>query len=228
MPLIVYQHPLSSFCHKVLIGLYENDTPFERRVVDLSDERGRAEFHALWPLGKMPVLRDEGLGLTLPETSIILEHLDRHYPGPVRLVPEDPAQALRVRLWDRCFDLYVHLPMQKIVGDRLRPEDRRDPHGVAEATTNLRSAYDLVERQLGANRWITGAEFTLADCAAAPALFYAATVVPFGDRPKLTAYYDRLLDRPSYARVLQEARPFFQFFPFKDSLPRRFRPDSAA
>jgi len=223
MSLIVYQHPLSSYCHKVLIGLYENDTPFERRMVDLSSERGRAEFRAVWPAGKMPVLRDERRDVTLPETSIILEHLDRHYPGPTRLIPGDADRALQVRLWDRIFDLHIHMHMQKIVGDLIRPEGERDPHGVADAMDRMRTGYDLVERQLGSKTWITGEEFTMADCSAAPALFYAAMAVPFEDRPRLTAYHDRLLARPTYARVLEEARPFFVYYPLKERLPRRFR-----
>lgn len=230
MTLVLYGHPLASFCHKVLIALYENGTPFENRIVDLADEGSRADFFRLWPVGKMPLLRDEALDRTIPETSIIIEYLDRHYPGPVRLLPQDIDDALQVRLWDRVFDLYVQTPMQKIVGDLLRPDGSKDPHGVEEARATLHMAYDMIERQLSDQPWIIGSAFTMADCAAAPALFYAETLVPFADggQPRLKAYYDHLLARPSFARVLQEARPYFRFYPYRDRLPARFRESDAA
>ncbi|TCL75052.1 glutathione S-transferase family protein [Rhizobium sp. BK251] len=224
MSLVLYMHPLASFCHKVLIALYENGTAFENRLVDLADAASSAEIERLWPVGKMPVLRDEARDSTIPETSIIIEYLDRHYPGEIPLLPQVPSEALQVRLWDRFFDLYVQVPMQKIVIDRLRPEGMNDPHGVEEAQTLLRTAYSMIEKQLGENRWITGEAFTMADCAAAPALFYAETLVPFDDKlPKLKEYYDRLIERPSFARVLQEARPYFMFYPYRENLPARFR-----
>ncbi|NLS05062.1 glutathione S-transferase family protein [Rhizobium sp. P32RR-XVIII] len=224
MSLVLYGHPLASFCHKVLIALYENGTPFEDRMVDLADESSRADFFRFWPVGKMPILRDEALDSTIPETSIIIEYLDRHYPGPIRLLPDDIDRALRVRLWDRFFDLYVQTPLQKIVVDTLRPDGANDPHGVEEARGMLATAYDMIERQLGSNQWITGDSFTMADCAAAPALFYAETLVPFGEgQPKLKAYYERLLERPSFARVLKEALPYFKFYPYKKQLPERIR-----
>ncbi|PKA42423.1 glutathione S-transferase [Rhizobium sullae] len=224
MSLVLYGHPLASFCHKVLIALYENGTPFENRIVDLMDEASSADLFRFWPVGKMPVLRDEALDSTIPETSIIIEYLDRHYPGPVRLLPDDIDRALRVRLWDRFFDFYVQAPLQKIVTDTLRPEGRKDPHGVEEARGTLATAYGMIEQQLGGNQWITGDSFTMADCAAAPALFYAETLVPFGDdQPKLRAYYERLLGQPSFARVLKEALPYFKFYPYSRQLPERIR-----
>ncbi len=224
MSLTLYGHPLASFCHKVLIALYENGTPFDNLIVDLADERSRAEFVRLWPVGKMPMLRDTARNHIIPETTIIIEYLDRHYPGPARLLSDDEDQALRIRLWDRFFDLYVQTPMQKIVADKLRPEGSKDRYGVDEARSALVMAYDMVEEQLADHDWIIGDNFTMADCAAAPALFYAETLVPFGDgRPRLEAYYNRLLSRPSFARVLDEARPYFKFYPYADRLPDRFR-----
>jgi glutathione S-transferase len=225
MALVLYQHPLASFCHKVLIALYENGTPFENRFVDLADEQSSADLLRFWPVGKIPILRDETRDSTVPETSVIVEYLDRHYPGPVSLVPEETNAGLQVRLWDRFFDLYVQVPMQKIVIDRIRPEGAADPHGVNEARGMLSLAYDMVEKQIDGKAWITGDAFTMADCAAAPALFYARTLVHFTEkRPGLEAYYRRLLERPSFARALKEALPYFKFYPYKENLPDEFRP----
>src|SRR5205814_9937224 len=140
MSLKLHFHPLSSFCQKVLIALYENQTPFEPHIVDLAEECSRAEFLKIWPIGKFPVLPDEAKDRTIPESSIIIEYLSLHYPGPNRLVPEDPELAGRMRLRDRFFDWYVHLPMQKLVGDRLRPAGKNDPHGVEDAKAQLRTS----------------------------------------------------------------------------------------
>lgn len=214
MSLTLYYHPLSSFCHKVLIALYENDTPFDKRMVDLGDERDRAEFLKIWPIGKFPVLRDDARDRTVPESTIIIEYLAEHYPGPIKLVPEDADLARATRLSDRFFDLHIHLHMQKIVGDRLRPADKKDPHGVEDARRRLLSALGMVDRDVATKTWAMGDAFTMADCAAAPALFYADKVQPFGDsHPNAAAYLKRLMARPSYARALQEAEPYFKFFP---------------
>jgi len=223
MTLSLCLHPLSSYCHKALIALYENGTPFEPEMINLGDEASRARFFELWPLGKIPVLRDHARGCTIPETSIIIEHLERHYPGRLRLLPEDTDECLQARLWDRVFDFYVMTPMQQIVGDRLRPAEERDARGVAEARATLAKAYALIERQVAGKTWAIGERFSLADCAAAPALFYAGIVAPFaGDHPQLSAYFERLLQRPSVARVIDEARPYFQYFPYRDAMPQRF------
>jgi glutathione S-transferase len=214
MKLKLYYHPLSSFCWKVLIALYENDTPFAPQSVDLSNEAERAGLLKMWPIGKFPVLRDDATDRTIPESSIIIEYLDQQYPGRTRFIPADPKQALQTRLRDRFYDLYVHLPMQKIVGDRLRPEGRKDPHGVAEADARIQSCYGMIDREVATKTWAMGEAFSIADCAAAPALFYANKVVPFGDgHANLTAYVERLKARPSFARVLSEAEPFFRMFP---------------
>ena len=212
--LTLHFHPLSSFCHKVLIALYENGTPFTPQIVNLMDEGERAAFRKLWPIGKFPVLRDDARGETVPESTVLIEYLDRHYPGSARLIPSDAEAARAVRLRDRFFDLYIHLPMQKIVGDRLRPADRKDPHGVEEARMQIRTALDMIENGMLGEPWAIGDAFTLADCAAAPSLFYADKVLPFGaTHPRAAAYLERLKRRPSYARALKEAEPYFKFFP---------------
>ncbi len=214
MSLVLHFHPLASYCHKVLIALYENDTPFEANKVDLSSESERAALLKMWPIGKFPVLRDEARNQTIPESSVIIEYLDRHYPGTTRFLPSDADQALQTRLRDRFYDLYVHEPMQKIVGDRIRPQDKKDPHGVDEAQARLRTSYGMIDREMAARSFAMGEAFSLADCAAAPALFYANEVLPFGeDHANVKAYFDRLKARPSYARVLREAEPYFAMFP---------------
>ncbi|MBR0874129.1 glutathione S-transferase family protein [Bradyrhizobium tropiciagri] len=215
MSLTLHYHPLSSFCWKALIALHENGVPFTPHLVNLGDPAERAALLALSPIGKFPVLRDEARGETVPESSIIIEHLDRHYPSVTRLIPEDADLALKTRLRDRFLDLYVHLPMQKIVGDRLRPAaDRKDPHGVAEARAQLRTSYAALEREIAATGWMMGEHFTLADCAAAPALYYGNLNEPFGDgHPRLHAYLERLMARPSFARVLKQAEPYFGMLP---------------
>jgi len=214
MSLTLHFHPLASYCHKVLIALYENDVPFTPNRVDLSSESERAALLKLWPIGKFPVLRDDARGQTVPESTVIIEYLDRHYPGRTRFIPSDFDAAWQTRLRDRFYDLYVHEPMQKIVGDRLRPEGSKDPHGVEEAKTRLRTAYGLIDQQMAMQTWAMGEAFGLADCAAAPALFYANEVMPFGDGcGNLAAYFARLKARPSYARVLREAEPYFAMFP---------------
>jgi glutathione S-transferase len=223
MALTLYYHPLASFCHKVLIALYEAGIPFQGRIIDLANAEHRAEITALWPVGKFPVLRDDERGRTVPESTVIIEYLCRHFAGAAELLPGDADQRLDVRLWDRVFDNYVQVPMQKIVGDRLRAEGERDPRGVADARAALGIAYDMLERQLAQGAWAVGDRFTMADCAAVPALFYASIVEPFAPRhTRLSDYFERLMSRPSVRRTLDEARPYFQFFPFKDAMPARF------
>jgi len=229
MTLTLYHHPLASFCHKVLIALYDNDTPFTGVIVDFGDEESRADFFALWPIGKIPVLRDDRLERTLPETSIIIEYIDQHYPGARALLPHDESQRLETRLWDRIFDLYVQVPMQRIVSDRMRPDGEKDPRGAREAHAMLRTAYAMIDRRVSEKTWVMGEAFSMADCAAAPALFYAGIVSPFAhDYPNVANYFDRLTGRPSFARTLAEARPYFHLFPFRDDIPARFLTDTSA
>ena len=214
MSLTLHFHPLSSFCWKALIALYENDTPFTPHMVDLGNEAERAALLKLWPIGKFPVLRDDNKDRTVPESSIIIEYLDDHYPGRTRFIPADEKLALQTRLRDRFYDLYVHLSMQKIVGDRLRPEGKKDPQGVEEARARLQSCYDMIDKDVATKTWAMGEAFSIADCAASPALFYANKVVPLSDSHKnLAAYLDRLTTRPSFARVIKEAEPYFAMFP---------------
>ena len=168
----------------------------------------------LWGIGKFPVLRDDARNETVPESSVIVEYLDRHYRGGTRFIPDDFDHALQTRLRDRFFDLYVHLPMQKIMIDRMRPADKRDPLGVEEARTQLRASYAMIEQQMAREGWAMGEDFSLADCAAAPPLFYGSMVVPFeSTQTNLAAYFERLKARPSFARVMKEAEPYFQMVP---------------
>ena len=216
MSLTLHFHPLASFCWKALIALYENDIPFTPNPVNLGDAAERAALLKLWPIGKFPVLRDEARGETVPEFSIIIEYLDRLYPGRTRFIPENSELALQTRLRDRFYDLYVHLPMQKIMVDRLRPADKRDSHGVEEARAQLKTSYRMIEQQMAAGRWAIGEAFTMADCAALPPLFYASMVEPFGDNKGLVAYLERLKARRSIARVMEEAEPYFGMVPKED------------
>jgi glutathione S-transferase len=214
MSLKLYFHPLASYCQKVLIALYENETSFTAELVDLGNEASRAAFLKVWPIGKFPVLLDEARARTVPESTIIIEYLAEHYPGRVALVPADADQALQTRARDRFYDLYVHTQMQKIVGDRLRSRDKKDPFGVEQAKNELRLAYDLIEREIAGRTWDMGEAFSMADCAAAPALFYANLVVPIASaHAGVAAYLSRLMARPSVARVMQEAEPYLSNFP---------------
>lgn len=214
MTLKLFYHPLSSFCHKVLVALYETATPFEPVVVDFFNEESAARHKAMWPIGKIPVLRDEKRDRTVPETSIIIEYLAQHYPGRVNLVSNDADMARQIRLRDRFYDLYVNVPMQKVVVDRLRPEGKNDPFGVEEAKSVLHTAYDMIDKDMAGKTWVMGDDFTMADCAAAGALYYANSQVPMPATHKNAAsYLERLLARPSYARVMKEAEPYFKMIP---------------
>jgi glutathione S-transferase len=209
--LVLYQHPFALYCWKPLIALYERDVPFTAELVGPD----RSALAALWPPASMPVLVDDGF--VIPESSIIVEHLDRH-GDPPPLIPADRDEALQARLWDRVADAYVSTPVQTIVGDALRPPDAKDPHGVTRAHAALELAYTTLDRQLegrDAGGWLAGDHFTLADCAAAPALHYADVLHPL-DRnvhPVLAGYLDRLLTRSSVAQVVDEARPYRELFP---------------
>jgi glutathione S-transferase len=207
--LVLYEHPFALYCWKALIALYERDVPFTAELV----EGDRSALAALWPPASIPILVDGDV--VVSESSIIVEHLDRHGDA-APLVPTDREQALQVRLWDRVADGYVATPVQRIVGDALRPDDAKDPHGVAEAYAALDLAYATLDRQLqGRDGWLAGEDFTLADCAAAPALHYADVLSALDrDRhPALAGYLDRVFARPSVARVIEEARPYREVFP---------------
>jgi glutathione S-transferase len=206
----LYYHPLSSFCWKATIALYENDTPFEKVVVHLNEEKSRAAFLDVWPIGQFPVIRDEARDWMVPESSIIIEYLDQHYPGRTRFVPTDSDKARQVRMRDRFFDLHVQVPMQHIMDDRWRKEEDKDPILVGKMRTRITTALDMIEHDVGAS-WAMGEDFTMADIAAMPALFYANIAMPFGNaRPKTSAYLERLKKRPSVARTLKDAAPFLK------------------
>lgn len=211
MTLQLYAHPFSSYCWKVLIPLYENETPFEYRMLGPDHPENGAELARLWPPAKFPLLVDDGRPVM--ESSTIIEHLEFHHPGPVRLIPDDLEAALDVRMLDRVFDLHVMANMQRVVADALRPPERRDPVEVEQAKTALDTIYGWLDRRMEEREWAAGG-FSLADCAAAPSLFYADWVHPVADAmPSLRAYRARLLARPSVARAVEEARPYRPFFP---------------
>jgi glutathione S-transferase len=208
---VLYAHPFSSYSQKVLIALYENDTPFEFRMLSPDNPSAGEELEKLWPLNRFPVLADNGS--TIVEASIIIEHLDLHYPGRVKLIPEDKT-ALDVRMMDRVFDNYIMTPMQKLVLDQRRPEGDRDPYGVAEAKAALNTAYAWLDMTMAKRTWAAGESFSLADCAAAPSLFYADWAHEIDSKfTHLRAYRTRLLARPSFATAVEEARPYRSFFP---------------
>jgi glutathione S-transferase len=212
MTMTLYAHPFSSYCQKVLIALYENEIAFELRMLTPDDPKTAAEHAALWPLERMPVLVDDGR--TVVESSIIIEHLGLRHPGRVRLIPDDPRVALEVRMMDRIFDNYVSTPMQRIVFDSLRATKDRDPQGVAEARAMLDTAYRWLDETMKGREWAAGGAFSLADCAAAPALFYADWVHPIGEAlSNVRGYRQQLLARPSFARAVDEARPYRPLFP---------------
>jgi glutathione S-transferase len=210
MSLTLYAHPFAAYCWKPLIALYENATPFAYRVVE--DAAGWAELESLWPIKKFPLLRDGGS--TIVESSIIVEYLMRHYPGTMRLIPANEDASLQTRFMDRFFDNYVMTPMNTLVSDRMRAQNERDAKGVADARKVLDVAYGWLEKRLTPEAWASDSSFSLADCSAAPALFYADWVHPVGDRfPGVLAYRRRVLARPSVARVVDEARPYRKLFP---------------
>jgi glutathione S-transferase len=209
---ILYAHPFASYCWKVLIALYENGTAFTYRSLGPDDPAAATELETLWPLKKFPVLRDDER--TLIESSVIIEYLALRHPGPVELIPADPQAALDVRFLDRFFDNYVMTPMTKIVTNQIHPEDQRDRYGIDEARTALDAAYRWLDARMARRHWAAGEAFTLADCAAAPSLFYADWTHPIAEAfPHVRGYRAHLLSRPSVARVVDEARPFRHFFP---------------
>lgn len=222
--LMLHYHPLSSYCHKVLVALDVLGVEVDLRVLNLGDAAEHAAFLALWPVGKMPLLVDQGR--PIPETSVIIEHLQQHHAkGGRALIPlDDPEEALQVRLWDRVLDQYVMTPMQAFTADLLRPEDQRDGLGVMQARERLLSTYALIDQHMQkGSTWLVGDAFSLADCAAAPALFYAVTYVPLpGEHTHLAAYFDRLMDHPAVARTIDQARPWFKFYPGRAGLASRF------
>lgn len=209
----LYFHPLASFCWKVLIAFYENEIAFEPHLIEQANPKAYEELVSMWPFAKFPVLRDDARGKVVIESSILIEYLDQHRQGPTRFIPADADLALETRFQDRFMDCYVHEPMQKIVADKLRPADQKDPLGVSQAKATIQKAYDLLEKRMASRTWLATDAFTLADCAAAPALHYANRLVPIGEHKNTEAYLARLEARPSFKRVLAEAQPYFHLFP---------------
>lgn len=210
MTIELFAHPFSHYCQKAITAFYENGIAFEFRLLEPGSAASE-ELARIWPIGKFPVLR-EGAHV-VPEATSIIEYLDVHHPGPVRLIPEDKDAALEVRRLDRFFDNYIATPQQKLVFDLLRPEGERDPRGVAEARAMLDKAYAWLEAHLNGREWAAG-DFSLADCGAGPFLFYADWSHPLDGRfPNVAAYRARLMARPAFARAIDEARPYRPFFP---------------
>ncbi|MBO6669660.1 glutathione S-transferase family protein [Parvibaculum sp.] len=213
MTLKLYYHPLSNFCQKALISLYESNVDFTPVFIDLGNESDRAKLGAVWPMVKFPVLVDEARGESVPEATIIIEYLNDRHPAAVPLIPAEKDAARTVRLMDRFFDLHVNQHMFAVVSDRLKPEERKDPAGVEEAKAKLAETYAYADGVLKAREWAAGNDFSMADCAAAPTLYYANRIVPFGEHKNLAAYFERLMKRPSFARVFEEAEPYRHLFP---------------
>jgi glutathione S-transferase len=212
--LTLFYHPLSSYCWKVLIALYENGTPFTAYQVDRGRPESEAALRKAWPMERFPVLRDDHHDVTLPETSAIIEYLSIRYPGAFAAIPAHADDAIEARLMDRLFDNYVMTGMQTLVFNRLRPDDAKDEYGAEQARAMLRKAYAMLEARIAGRTWAAGDAFSLADCAAMPSLWYADKVAPFrSGHPLLAAYLARLEERPSVQRVLEDAAPYFVIFP---------------
>ncbi len=213
MSLTLYYHPLSNFCQKALTALYESGVDFTPEFIDLGNEADRARLAAVWPMVKFPVLQDEARGEIVPEATIIIEYLNDRYPAATPLIPADRDAARLVRLTDRFYDLHVNQHMFGVVSDRLKPAERKDPVGVEQAKAQLKATYDFIETEMAGREWAAGEDFSMADCAAAPTLYYANRIVPFGDCRNVAAYFERLMARPSFARVFDEAAPYRHLFP---------------
>lgn len=217
--LTLYGHPLSSYTQKVLIALYELGADFTFCEVDLGDAQDRALMQSVEPMGRMPALREGDF--TLSQSSLMIEWLDRHHPGPQRLLDPDPDASLPARQWDRFLDFQVMQMMQQIVDARIFMAEGAEERVAPFARAKLDLAYAALDRRLDGRDWIAGG-FGLADCAAFPALFYAGAIHSFADHPHLGAYFERLVARPSIQRVIAGARPFYGWFPFKDGIAARF------
>lgn len=212
MTLCLFAHPFSSYCQKALIALYENSIPFNLRLLSFDDAETGQEVASRWPIKRMPMLVDGSN--VVREATVIIEYIDQKYRGAIRLIPEEFSAALDSRFMDRFFDNYIMTPMQKIVSNQIRSAEHRDPYGVDEAKALLDTAYGWLDGIMSNRRWATGDSFTLADCAAAPSLFYADWSHPIDDKFANVRYYrERLLARPSFARAVDEARQYRPLFP---------------
>jgi glutathione S-transferase len=212
MPMKLYYNPVSSYSQKALLAFYEKGCAFEPVIINLFDPKDREAYQKVYPIAKVPFLRVEEKNLDLSESSLIIEYVDRHFPGGPKLLPDDPDQALQVRMLDRFFDLYIAEPVTKLFFDGMRPEGMKDPFGVKQARDRLDSMYAFFDQQLAGRTWAAGDTFSMADCAAAPALFYARAMHPFEAHKNLTGYFGRLMQRPSFQRVVKEAEPMLAMF----------------
>ncbi len=219
---VLHVHPLSSCCQKVLIAARVLGVTLEERFLNLGDPAVRGAFAGISPMGKMPLLEDGDRRVA--ETSIIIEYLQQHYAaGDARLIPNSAEAALDVRFWDRFSDFYVMTPMQALTAERLKPDGQGSEAAVADARQMLLKSYAVLDRQLQGGGWLAGADFSMADCAAAPALFYAVAYVPLPEEAvNLQAYFERLMAHPAVVAVVDGARPWFKYFPGRDGLARRF------
>ncbi|WP_134679499.1 glutathione S-transferase family protein [Paracoccus ravus] len=219
--LTFYGHPLSSYSQKVLIALYETGVPFTFRQIDLDKDDDRALMASIEPMGRMPGLQDSARGVILSQSSVMIEYIDRHYPGPHRLLPQDPDQALLARQWARFFDFQIMQVMQQIVDARLFMAEGAEPQVTAFAHGKLDLAYAALDQHLTGREWALG-DYGVVECAASPSLFYAGILRPFDDYPALSDYFERLLERPSFHRARIDALPYLGWFPFQDLIPARF------
>jgi glutathione S-transferase len=208
MPMKLYFNPVSSYSQKVLVALYEKGCAFEPVIVNLMDPKEIESYKKIYPVVKIPFVRIEDKSLDLAESSVIIEYLDRHFPGGTKLIPDDPELALQVRMQDRFFDLYINDAVTKILFDGFRPQGMNDAFGVQQARNRLDLMYAMFDQQMANRKWAVGETFSMADCAASPALFYARMLHPFEAYPNVTAYFNRLMERPTYQRVVKEAEPF--------------------
>jgi len=208
----LYYHPISSYSQKAVMAFHEKGATFKPMLINIMDPQAKAEYRKVHPLAKLPLLVDEKADRVVPESSIIIEYIDRHCPGGTKLIPDDPDLARQVRFKDRMMDLYVNDSMGKIFFDGMRPEGKRDPHGVAQAKATLDSVFELVDRDMATKTWAMGDTFSMADCAAAPALAYCRMVHPFDKHKNLSAYAARLMERPSFMKIHDEAKPFLAAF----------------
>jgi glutathione S-transferase len=212
MTLELFAHPFSSYCQKAIIALYENAVVFELKMLDPAEPDNLAELKRLWPIAKFPVLKDDGKAVF--EATSIIEYLEMRHPGPLKLIPDEPAEAFEVRQMDRVFDNYVMTPMNWIVHDAMRAPDAKDAQRVADARAMLETIYRWLDERMGEREWCVGEGFSMADCAAAPSLFYADWAHPIAKEfGSLRAYRSRLLERASVARAVDDARPYRHFFP---------------
>ncbi len=210
----LYYNPISTYSQKVLIALYEKGLDFEPEIVNLMDADARARYRDVNPLGKIPCLQLED-GHIIPESSIILEYLDPL--AEPTLIKGNADETRRIRFKDRMFDLYLNDPIVTLLFQGMKPESEQDPERIEKARFHVATMYSFMENEFGKQSYANGEEFLMADCAAAPALFYAEQVVPFAEHKNISAYWERLKSRPSVQRTHEEAAPILEAMFAKDA-----------